>query len=78
MSNDSIVGDRDSPYASDGFGNAGSVLGPAIVGVVGATTALHGSIGAAVSVLALIYLTVVPIVWLAIPETRNLALDPGG
>jgi putative MFS transporter len=67
-----------SAWIRNGFGNAGSVLGPAIVGIVGATTGLLGSIGAAVSVLALIYLTVLPIVWLAIPETRDLALDPGG
>ncbi len=67
-----------SAWIRNGFGNAGSVLGPAIVGVVGASTGLLGSIGSAVSVLALLYLTVLPIVWLAIPETRDLALDPGG
>jgi putative MFS transporter len=67
-----------SAWIRNGFGNAGSVLGPAIVGFVGASTSLLGSIGFAVSVLALLYLTVVPIVWFAIPETRDLVLDPGG
>ena len=66
-----------SAWIRNGFGNAGSVLGPAVVGVVGATTGLFGSIGAAVTVLALLYLTVLPIVWLAIPETRGRALDSG-
>ena len=66
-----------SAWIRNGFGNAGSVLGPAVVGVVGATTGLFGSIGAAVTVLALLYLTVLPIVWLAIPETRGRVLDSG-
>lgn len=65
-----------SAWIRNGFGNAGSVLGPAIVGVVGAASGLLGSIGAAVSVLALVYLIVVPIIWLTIPETRDLALEP--
>lgn len=65
-----------SAWIRNGFGNAGSVLGPAIVGVVGAASGLLGSIGAAVSVLALIYLIVVPVIWLTIPETRDLALEP--
>ena len=45
-----------SAWIRNGFGNAGSVLGPAIVGVVGASSGLLGSIGSAVSVLALLYL----------------------
>ena len=67
-----------SAWIRNGFGNAGSVLGPAFVGVVGASAGLFGSIGAAVTVLALLYLTVLPIVWLAIPETRDRVLDSGG
>jgi hypothetical protein len=45
-----------SAWIRKGFGNAGSIVGPAIVGVVGATNGLLGNIGAAVSVLTLVYL----------------------
>ena len=67
-----------SAWIRNGFGNTGSVLGPAVVGVAGAASGVLGSIGAAVSVLALVYLAVVPIVGWAIPETRDVALEPGG
>jgi putative MFS transporter len=67
-----------SAWIRNGFGNTGSVLGPAIVGVLGATSGALGSIGAAVSVLTLIYVMALPVIWWAIPETRDLALDPGG
>jgi len=67
-----------SAWIRNGFGNTGSVLGPAFVGVVGATSGVLGSIGAAVSVLALVYLAVLPIVGWAIPETRDVSLDSGG
>ena len=67
-----------SAWIRNGFGNAGSAIGPAIVGVLGATGGPLGNIGAAVSVLSLAYLGTLPIVWLAIPETRHMSLDPGG
>jgi len=67
-----------SAWIRNGFGNTGSVLGPAIVGVLGASSGLLGSIGAAVSVVTLVYLVTLPIIWWAVPETRDIALDPGG
>lgn len=61
-----------------GFGKACSVLGPRHRRVVVATTGLLASTGSDVSVLALLNLAVLPIVWLPLPETRNLAFDPDG
>jgi len=67
-----------SAWIRNGFGNTGSVVGPALVGVLGSATGLLGSIGAAVSVLTLVYVGVLPIIWWAIPETRSVALDRTG
>jgi MFS transporter, putative metabolite:H+ symporter len=64
-----------SAWIRNGWGNAGSVAGPALVGVLGASGGLLGNIGAAVSVMALVYLVVLPIVWWAIPETRDQVLE---
>jgi putative MFS transporter len=64
-----------SAWIRNGFGNTGSVLGPAVVGIMGAAGAPLHSIGTAVSVLALLFLLVVPIVVWALPETKNVALD---
>lgn len=64
-----------SAWIRNGFGNTGSVLGPTIVGILGASAGPLSSIGNAVCVMALVFLPVVPIVWWAIPETRNVALD---
>jgi MFS transporter, putative metabolite:H+ symporter len=66
-----------SAWVRNGFGSIGSILGPTIVGVFGATAGLIGNIGDAVTVLALSFVVTVPIIWLAIPETRNLPLDDG-
>ncbi len=64
-----------SAWIRNGFGNAGSVIGPAIVGVLGASGGPLHSIGSAVSVLALVYLAAIPIIWWAIPETKDVRLD---
>jgi len=64
-----------SAWIRNAFGNTGSVLGPTFVGVLGASGALIGSIGGAVSVLALLLLLIVPVIALAIPETRDIRLD---
>jgi putative MFS transporter len=70
-----VVRAQASAWIRNGFGNAGSVVGPAIVGILGATAGPLGNIGNAVSVLALVSLAAVPIVWWAVPETRDVPLD---
>ncbi len=64
-----------SAWIRNGFGNTGSVLGPAMVGILGASAAPLHSIGTAVTVLALLFLAAVPIVVWAVPETRDAPLD---
>jgi putative MFS transporter len=64
-----------SAWIRNGLGNAGSVIGPTMVGVLGATAGPLGNIGNAVSILALVSLAAVPIVWWAVPETRDAALS---
>ena len=61
--------------ASAWIRNGGSVVGPTIVGILGATAGPLGNIGNAVSVLALLSLAAVPIVWWAVPETRDVPLN---
>jgi len=64
-----------SAWVRNGFGNAGSVLGPALVGILGAANGPLHSIGTAASILAALFvLAVVPVVW-AVPETRASRLD---
>ena len=67
-----------SAWIRNGFGNTGSVLGPALVGIVGAATGPLHSIGSAVTALALLFLLAIPIVLWAVPETRDVALDRDG
>lgn len=64
-----------SAWIRNGLGNSGSVIGPTLVGVLGASGGLLGGVGNAVSVLALLLLLALPIVWRMIPETRNVALE---
>lgn len=73
-----VVRAQASAWIRNGFGNVGSVIGPTIVGILGATAGPLGNIANAVSALALLSLVAVPIVWWAIPETRDLALDKDG
>lgn len=65
-----------SAWVRNGFGNTGSVAGPAMVGVLGASSGLLGTVGWAGTALALAYLGVVPLLWL-LPETRQAVLEPG-
>lgn len=64
-----------SAWIRNGFGNAGSVLGPTLVGVLGASAGLLHNIGDAVTLVVGVFIVTVPIVWWAIPETRALSLD---
>jgi MFS transporter, putative metabolite:H+ symporter len=73
-----VVRAQASAWIRNGFGNAGSVAGPTIVGVLASGAGSLGNIGNAVSVLALFSLAVVPIVWWAVPETRGSPLDDQG
>jgi len=61
-------------WIRNGMGNAGSILGPTLIGVLGASGAVIGNIGDAASLVALLTLPIALIVWLAIPETRDIAL----
>lgn len=63
-----------SAWVRNGFGNTGSVLGPAIVGIVGASNGLLHNVGNAVTAIALLLLAI-PVVVLTLPETRDRALD---
>jgi len=64
-----------SAWIRNGFGNTGSLLGPAIVGVIGASGGLIGNIGDAVSLVTLLALPIVVIVWFFIPETKDIVLE---
>jgi MFS family permease len=64
-----------SAWIRNGFGNLGSIAGPALAGVLGAARGPVGNIGDAVSLLALVGLPIAFIVWRWIPETRGTALD---
>ncbi|MCK4178138.1 MFS transporter [Aciditerrimonas ferrireducens] len=62
-------------WIRNGFGNTGSILGPTLVGVLGASGGLLGTVGNAATVIALVVLPAAAIVWWALPETarRDLA-----
>lgn len=65
---------RASAWIRNGAGNTGSVLGPAVVGLLGSTGALIGNVGDTVSLLALVGLPIVFIVWRSLPETKGVGL----
>ncbi len=60
----------------NGFANAGELLGPALVGVLGARHGLIGSIGDTVTILALLMPMAIVVVWRFVPETRGSHLYP--
>ncbi len=64
-----------SAWIRNGFGNTGSVLGPALVGILGAANGPLHSIGNSVTVLILCLLLGTPVVVWAISETRDVRLD---
>lgn len=63
-----------SAWIRNGAGNTGSLIGPALVGVLGASSGLVGNIGDTVTILSLVALPIVLIVWRVIPETRGTTL----
>lgn len=65
-----------SAWIRNGFGNAGSVLGPTLVGVLG-TSAILQNVGNSATVVILSFVLALPIIVLAIPETRHVPLDAG-
>jgi putative MFS transporter len=64
-----------SGWIRNGFGNLGSISGPALAGVLGAAKGPVGNIGDAVSLLTLAALPITFIVWRYVPETRGALLD---
>jgi MFS family permease len=64
-----------SAWIRNGFGNTGSLLGPALVGILGDRSGLIGNVGDAVCVLTLLALPIIFIVWRFVPETKDLSLD---
>jgi putative MFS transporter len=67
-----------SAWIRNGAGNVGSVLGPALVGVLGAAGGLVGNVGDTVSILSLVALPIIVIVWRILPETRGIGLIDSG
>lgn len=64
-----------SAWIRNAFGTTGSVIGPTIVGVLGAASGPLHNIGDAMTVTAALLLVLVPIVLFSIPETRATALE---
>jgi len=67
-----------SAWIRNGFGNAGSVLGPTLVGVLGTSATALRNVGNSASVVILAFVLVVPVIVMAIPETRQVRLDAAG
>lgn len=57
------------------FASTGMVVGPALVGVLGAAGGLVGNIGDAASLLGVIVLPSLWIIWRFLPESRGVALE---
>lgn len=64
-----------SGWIRNAWGTTGSVVGPTMVGVLGAAAGPLHDIGDAMTVTALLLLVAVPIIWAMIPETRGVSLD---
>lgn len=69
-----VVRAQASAWIRNGFGNTGSVLGPTLVGVLGASSAPFHSVGVAVTLLTLLFAFAAPIVF-SLPETRGTHLE---
>lgn len=63
-----------SAWVRSGFANTGSLIGPALVGLL-AERGMLGNVGNAVSILALAAIPIIWLVWRFLPETRRLRLD---
>jgi putative MFS transporter len=64
-----------SAWVRNGFATSGSVVGPALVGVLGAASGPIGTIGGAVTVLMVCFLPAIAVVWTVLPETRGRPLE---
>lgn len=64
-----------SAIVGNGFANGGELLGPALVGVLGASGGPLGSVGEAVSALMVLALASVAVLWCFVSETRGARLD---
>jgi len=63
-----------SSWVRNGFATLGSVIGPAVVGVLGGAGGAIGDIGGAVSVMCVLFLPAIVLIWAMVPETRGVAL----
>jgi len=63
-----------SAWIRNGFANTGSLLGPAIVGILAQPTGLIGNVGDSVSLLAFLAVPAMWIVWRYLPETKGVDL----
>jgi putative MFS transporter len=63
-----------SAWVRNGFANTGSLLGPALVGIL-AGEGLLGNVGNSVSLLAIATIPIIWVVWRFLPETRHMRLD---
>lgn len=68
-----------SAVVGNGFANTGELTGPALASVLGERGGLIGSVGGAVSTLALLLPVAVPLLWWFVPETKgtDLSAVPG-
>jgi len=67
-----------SAWIRNGFGNLGSLSGPALVGILGSAGGLIGNVADAASVLTLVAVPIIFIVWRFIPETKDEHLESTG
>lgn len=63
-----------SSWVRNGFATLGSVIGPAVVGVLGGAGGAIGDIGGAVSVMCILFLPAIVLIVSMVPETRGVAL----
>jgi putative MFS transporter len=64
-----------SAIVGNGFASLGGLAGPALIGILGDAHGAVGSVGTTVCVLSPLILVALPLVWLFVPETRDLSLQ---
>lgn len=64
-----------SAWVRNGFANAGAVVGPAVVGVLGGRGGSIGDVGGAVSVLSVLLVPAAVVLWTVLPESRGRSLE---
>jgi len=67
-----------SSWVRNGFATLGSVIGPAVVGLLGEAGGAIGDIGGAVSVMCVLFLPAIVLIVAMVPETRGVALAEQG